>query len=183
MARLIFLLMLALSWLYFRVSITGTALGAAFLGIQAAVIALIVRAVHRIGEHILHIADAVPYSLDPPEQGLALYLNGTEVSTKSVTGAMANSSGPLQIGGNNVWGEWFQGQIDEVRIYDRALTALGAPDADPEPPPATLLAAAVVAIRDERLVTRAPLPAALRGPGSSSWAGRRSGPAPRPDHG
>lgn len=48
-----FLLMLALSWLYFRMDITGTALGAAFLGVQAAVIALIVRAVHRIGEHIL----------------------------------------------------------------------------------------------------------------------------------
>ncbi|MBA3624948.1 MAG: chromate efflux transporter, partial [Methylibium sp.] len=31
----------------------GTALGAAFLGVQAAVIALIARAVHRIGEHIL----------------------------------------------------------------------------------------------------------------------------------
>ena len=47
------LLMLALSWLYFRMDIAGTALGAAFLGVQAAVIALIVRAVHRIGEHIL----------------------------------------------------------------------------------------------------------------------------------
>lgn len=48
-----FLLMFALSWLYFRVDIAGTSLGAAFLGVQAAVIALIVRAVHRIGEHIL----------------------------------------------------------------------------------------------------------------------------------
>ena len=48
-----FLLMLALSWLYFRMDIAGTALGAAFLGVQAAVIALIVRAVHRIGGHIL----------------------------------------------------------------------------------------------------------------------------------
>uniref|UniRef100_UPI0017D9A99E chromate transporter n=1 Tax=Methylibium sp. TaxID=2067992 RepID=UPI0017D9A99E len=48
-----FLLMLALSWLYFRIDIAGTALGAAFLGVQAAVIALIARAVHRIGEHIL----------------------------------------------------------------------------------------------------------------------------------
>jgi len=48
-----FLLMLALSWLYFRIAIAGTAMGAAFLGVQAAVIALIVRAVHRIGEHIL----------------------------------------------------------------------------------------------------------------------------------
>ncbi|AVA37679.1 chromate transporter [Cupriavidus metallidurans] len=48
-----FLLMLALSWLYFRMDIAGTALGAAFLGVQAAVIALIVRALHRIGEDIL----------------------------------------------------------------------------------------------------------------------------------
>lgn len=48
-----FVLMLALSWLYFRINIAGTPIGAAFLGVQAAVIALIVRAVHRIGEHIL----------------------------------------------------------------------------------------------------------------------------------
>ena len=48
-----FLLMFALSWLYFQIEFVGTSLGAAFLGIQAAVIALIVRAVHRIGEHIL----------------------------------------------------------------------------------------------------------------------------------
>ncbi|MEN1550694.1 chromate transporter, partial [Pseudomonas aeruginosa] len=48
-----FLLMFALSWLYFQIEFVGTALGAAFLGVQAAVIALIVRAVHRIGEHIL----------------------------------------------------------------------------------------------------------------------------------
>ena len=53
---------------------------------------------------------------------LRLYVNGTEVSTTNVTGAMANSAGPLQIGGNNVWAEWFQGQIDDLRIYNRALT-------------------------------------------------------------
>lgn len=46
-------LMLALAWLYTRLQIQGTFLGAAFLGVQAAVIAVIVRAVHRIGEHIL----------------------------------------------------------------------------------------------------------------------------------
>ena len=46
-------LMLALAWAYTRLPIQGTLLGAAFLGIQAAVIAVIVRAVHRIGEHIL----------------------------------------------------------------------------------------------------------------------------------
>ena len=34
---------------------------------------------------------------------------------------MSNSAGPLQIGGNNVWSEWFEGQIDDLRIYNRAL--------------------------------------------------------------
>jgi hypothetical protein len=29
----------------------------------------------------------------------------------------------LQIGGNTVWGEYFAGLIDDVRIYNRALTA------------------------------------------------------------
>ncbi len=48
-----FVLMLALAWVYTRLPITGTALGALFLGVQAAVIALIVRAVHKIGAHIL----------------------------------------------------------------------------------------------------------------------------------
>lgn len=46
-------LMLALSWLYFRIDITRSALGPVFLGVQVAVIALIVRAVHRIGAHVL----------------------------------------------------------------------------------------------------------------------------------
>ena len=31
--------------------------------------------------------------------------------------------GALKIGGNSIWGEYFQGDIDEVRIYNRALTA------------------------------------------------------------
>lgn len=48
-----FVLMFALSWLYFTVDITQSALGPIFLGVQVAVIALIVRAVHRIGEHVL----------------------------------------------------------------------------------------------------------------------------------
>ena len=48
-----FLLMLLLAWAYTRLPINGTLLGAMFLGVQAAVLAVIVRAVHRIGEHIL----------------------------------------------------------------------------------------------------------------------------------
>ena len=29
----------------------------------------------------------------------------------------------LRIGGNAVWGEYFAGLIDEVRVYNRALSA------------------------------------------------------------
>ncbi len=49
-----FLLMLGLAHLYTRLPIEGTWLGALFLGVQAAILAVILRAVHRIGEHILH---------------------------------------------------------------------------------------------------------------------------------
>ena len=31
---------------------------------------------------------------------------------------------PLRIGGNAIWGEYFQGQIDEVRVYNRAALAI-----------------------------------------------------------
>lgn len=48
-----FILMMTLSWLYFRFDLTDGWAEAAFAGMQAAVIALIVRAVHRIGEHAL----------------------------------------------------------------------------------------------------------------------------------
>ena len=34
-----------------------------------------------------------------------------------------SSTQPLRIGGNQVWGEYFAGLIDEVRIYNRALSA------------------------------------------------------------
>jgi glucose/arabinose dehydrogenase/PKD repeat protein len=54
---------------------------------------------------------------------LRLYVNGTQAATTALTGAMAVSTGPLKIGGNALWSEWFAGLIDDVRIYDRALSA------------------------------------------------------------
>jgi hypothetical protein len=54
---------------------------------------------------------------------LRFYRNGTLVTTTAVTGAMVASTGALRIGGNNIWGEWFAGSIDEVRVYNRPLTA------------------------------------------------------------
>ena len=29
----------------------------------------------------------------------------------------------LRLGGNSIWGEWFAGLIDEVRVYNRVLSA------------------------------------------------------------
>jgi fibronectin type 3 domain-containing protein len=54
---------------------------------------------------------------------LRLYINGTQVASEAQGGSMAPSTGALKIGGNNVWPEWYQGLIDDVRVYDRALTA------------------------------------------------------------
>ncbi|TAG27434.1 MAG: chromate efflux transporter [Verrucomicrobia bacterium] len=48
-----FVLMFLLSWLYLSVNLAETPFQAVFLGIQPAVIALIVRACHRIGGHCL----------------------------------------------------------------------------------------------------------------------------------
>jgi len=53
---------------------------------------------------------------------LRLYVNGTLVRSSAMSGALLTSTGALRIGGNSVWGEFFQGSIDEVRIYNWALT-------------------------------------------------------------
>jgi PKD repeat protein len=50
-----------------------------------------------------------------------IYVNGVQVASRAQTGTISTSAGVLRIGGNSVWGEYFQGHIDEVRIYNRAL--------------------------------------------------------------
>jgi hypothetical protein len=52
-----------------------------------------------------------------------IYVNGTQVATLNVANALVASNGTLRIGGNSIWAEWFAGKIDDVRIYDKALTA------------------------------------------------------------
>jgi methionine-rich copper-binding protein CopC len=52
---------------------------------------------------------------------LDLYVNGRLVTVQSVTGAIITSTGVLRIGGDSIWGEYFQGLIDNIRIYNRAL--------------------------------------------------------------
>jgi chitodextrinase len=53
---------------------------------------------------------------------LRLYVNGTQVSSSARSGAIATSSGVLSIGGDPLYGQYFSGRIDDVRVYDRALT-------------------------------------------------------------
>jgi len=53
---------------------------------------------------------------------LRLYVNGAEVASRAQTGSIATTTNPLQIGGDSFFGQYFQGMIDEVRVYNRALT-------------------------------------------------------------
>jgi hypothetical protein len=53
---------------------------------------------------------------------LRLYVNGGQVGSQAAIGAIQASTGLLRLGGNAVWGEWFAGRIDDVRIYNRPLT-------------------------------------------------------------
>ena len=53
---------------------------------------------------------------------LRLYVNGTQVASTAKSGAITTSTNPLTIGGDPIYGQNFQGLIDEVRVYNRALS-------------------------------------------------------------
>lgn len=53
-----------------------------------------------------------------------MYMNGVKVNEKPYIGALGKTSSPLGIGYNPIdQGNYFDGQLDEVMIYDEALTA------------------------------------------------------------
>jgi glucose/arabinose dehydrogenase/fibronectin type 3 domain-containing protein len=52
-----------------------------------------------------------------------LYVNGTQVASQAGLGTIQTTTSPLWIGGNNPYGEYFVGVIDDVRVYNRALNA------------------------------------------------------------
>ena len=54
---------------------------------------------------------------------LRTYINGVQVGSQATGASIVNASGPLRFGGNAVWGEYFVGMLDEIRIYDGARTA------------------------------------------------------------
>ncbi|OZG70846.1 hypothetical protein BTA51_23695 [Hahella sp. CCB-MM4] len=52
----------------------------------------------------------------------AIYVNGVQRATRTYTGGLRTNSDPLQIGQDQVFaGRYFNGRIDEVRIYSSAL--------------------------------------------------------------
>ena len=79
---------------------------------------------------------------------LRLYVNGSLAQSIGVSGSLITSTGPLRLGGNAVWGEYFSGLIDEVRVHNRALTqaeiqtemntAIGGVSGDTTPPTVTM---------------------------------------------
>jgi len=57
-----------------------------------------------------------------------LYVNGVEASSQRASGTIRSTADPLWIGGNRPYGEYFNGVIDDVRIYDRALSPVEVRD-------------------------------------------------------
>lgn len=75
---------------------------------------------------------------------MSTYINGVLTSSVALSGSLGVGAGPLRIGSNAVFGnEGFNGRIDEVRVYDRALSApqiqldmqTSVVNAPPPPPP------------------------------------------------
>lgn len=52
-----------------------------------------------------------------------LNVNGSQEGSRAQSGNFAVSTNPLRIGGSTVWGgQFFQGRMDDVRIYNRAVS-------------------------------------------------------------
>ena len=83
---------------------------------------------------------------------LRLYVNGSQVASTAHTGSITTSTNPLPIGGDSLYGQYFAGLIDNVRIYNVALSAAqiqtdrpprSPRDTTPPSQPGTLTATAV----------------------------------------
>jgi Concanavalin A-like lectin/glucanases superfamily len=62
---------------------------------------------------------------------LRLYVNGELVDTETVAGAGSGREGALKIGCDSQYGEHFKGRIDEVKLYNRALSGDEVQDSAP----------------------------------------------------
>lgn len=82
--------------------------------------------VHQTTDVDLNDADwyHVAVTFDSYAQQVKMYLNGSVVYSQSETGIPAELDYPIGIGQTNDPGQFFEGKIDELRIYDYALTEL-----------------------------------------------------------
>jgi len=83
--------------------------GGARRGLQAPVGAIAVGGTY----HVVGVYDGANQSL---------YVNGTQVATVALTGAITANNNALYIGSWNGSSEFFRGTIDEVAVYSTALT-------------------------------------------------------------
>src|SRR5262249_16892188 len=76
---------------------------------------------------------------------LRLSVNGAEVASKSVSGSIGVTTDALTFGSDPFYGQYLSGRIDDIRIYNRSLTAaeiqadmntpVGGPTPTPTPTP------------------------------------------------
>lgn len=55
-------------------------------------------------------------------QTLFVYLNGVQCGSKAIIGSMQPSSNPFYIGFRSDWNRYYNGTIDEVKVWNRALS-------------------------------------------------------------
>ena len=53
---------------------------------------------------------------------MKLYVNGQLAASASLTGNISGYNGPLRLAANGLGGEAWNGKIDDVRVYGRALS-------------------------------------------------------------
>jgi hypothetical protein len=88
---------------------------------------------------------------DGDGSGLTLYVNGHPVANTPAPGSLDQNTEPLVFGGDvGNPGSFIEGRIDEVRIYDEALTQSQVMALVPEPVTLSLLALAVGAVMRRR---------------------------------
>jgi len=68
-----------------------------------------------------------------------IYVNGNQAGSAAFSGALIQTGQPLLIGRNGIGGDILKGSVDELRVYNRALSAaeiqtLAAPGTSPVPP-------------------------------------------------
>ena len=51
-----------------------------------------------------------------------LYVNGVQVASTAQSGSLVSSTYPLEIGGDSIYAQYFEGLIDEVRVFNVART-------------------------------------------------------------